>query len=487
VIPVKDKYKLRNWELVSVNPNKRDWYWVDFFNFWAVSIQSIIGFSLIASLYLLYDLNSIIVLVGTIFAGLIVYVFTNIIGKISQSSGLSFPVILRISFGFNGARFVGMTRGFIGIFMFGVQTFFISKSLGYIFRIIIYKIDPQLINHEFFLMFFFGLNAIDWSALIITLILQFILFTQSPSFNKSFIRFSSVFTYIGLVVFLIIILSEHYNELVSSLKLSTNINNVISKNNIYPFISITGTMFAYFSILLVNYGDFARYAKNNGEMKKGNFSLLLNIIIFSFFTLLICLGSDIILTKNAISVDRLLTNPNDIIGKINNNYLTIVSLIIILISSISTNLIANYIPSQNTLINLIPNSLTLKSTGFVISILALIISTFWLSIFSQPPILSGFDTLSAFLGPIFGIVIADYYYVQEKKINHKELFYPEENTHYIYNNGWNYKAVYSLIIGFIFSASTIWNINLIQFQSFGWIIGAFVSYIIYYLLNQKQK
>ena len=154
MIPAKDKYQLRNWELVSVNPNKRDWYWVDFFNFWAVSIQSIIGFSLIASLYLLYDLNSIIVLAGTIFAGLIVYVFTNIIGKISQSSGLSFPVILRISFGFNGARFVGMTRGFIGIFMFGVQTFFISKSLGYIFRIIIYKIDPQLIDHEFFLMFF---------------------------------------------------------------------------------------------------------------------------------------------------------------------------------------------------------------------------------------------------------------------------------------------------------------------------------------------
>ena len=487
MIPAKDKYQLKNWELVSVNPNKRDWYWVDFFNFWAVSIQSIIGFSLIASLYLLYDLNSIIVLAGTIFAGLIVFVFTNIIGKISQSSGLSFPVILRISFGFNGARYVGMIRGLIGIFMFGVQTFFISKSLGYIFRIIVYKIDPQLINHEFFLLFFFGLNAIDWSALIITLILQFILFTQNPSFNKSFIRFSSVFTYIGLIVFLIIILSEHYNELVSSLKLSTNINNVISKNNIYPFISITGTMFGYFSILLVNYGDFARYAKNNHEMKKGNFSLLFNIIIFSFFALLICLGSDIILTKNAISVDRLLTNPNDIIGKINNNYLTIVSLIIILISSISTNLIANYIPSQNTLINLIPNSLTLKSTGSVIFILALIISTFWLSIFSQPPILSGFDTLSAFLGPIFGIVIADYYHVQEKKINHKELFYPEENTNYIYNNGWNYKAIYSLIIGFIFSASTIWNINLIQFQSFGWIIGAFVSYIIYYLLNQKQK
>ena len=204
MIQAKDKYQLRNWELVSINPNKRDWYWVDFFNYWAVSIQSVIGFSLIVSLYLLYDLNSLVVLGGTLFAGFIVFLLTNFIGNISQSSGLSFPVILRMSMGFNGARYVGMIRGLIGIFMFGVQTFFISKSLGYIFRIIIFKIDSQLINHEFFLLFFFGLNAIDWSALFLTLIIQFILFTQSQNFNKSFIKFSSIFIYFGLVLFLII-------------------------------------------------------------------------------------------------------------------------------------------------------------------------------------------------------------------------------------------------------------------------------------------
>ena len=484
MIQAKDKYQLRNWELVSINPNKRDWYWVDFFNYWAVSIQSVIGFSLIVSLYLLYDLNSLVVLGGTLFAGFIVFLLTNFIGNISQSSGLSFPVILRMSMGFNGARYVGMIRGLIGIFMFGVQTFFISKSLGYIFRIIIFKIDSQLINHEFFLLFFFGLNAIDWSALLITLIIQFILFTQSQNFNKSFIKFSSIFIYFGLILFLIIIISEHYAELVSSFKLSTNINNAVSKNNIYPFISITGTMFAYFSIMLVNFGDFSRFAKNNSEMTKGNLSLLLNIILFSFFALAICLGADVILAKNSISVERLLTNPNDIIGKLNNNYLTVVSLIFILVSSLSTNLIANYIPSQNTLLNFIPNSLSLKSTGALISTCALAVSTFWLSFFSKAPILSFFDTLIAFLGPIFGIVIADYYHVQNKKINHKELFYPNDTTQYIYNNGWNNKALYSLLIGFIFSASTIWNISFIQYQPFGFIIGAFISYILYLLLQK---
>ena len=484
MIPVKDKFQLRNWELVSINPNKRDWSWFDFFNFWAVSIQSIIGFSLIASLYLLYDLNSLVVLSGTLFAGLIVFFLTNIVGNISQSNGLPFPVILRLSMGFNGARYLGLVRGLIGIFMFGVQTFFISKSLGYIFRIILFKIDSQFINQEIFLIFFFGMNVIDWFSLITCLIVQFILFTKGATINKNIIKFSSIIIYIGLIAFLVIIISENYVALLSSLILSTNIENFISKSNVVPLISVVGTMFAYFSILLVNFGDFARYAKNNSEMKKGNFSLLLNLVLFSILALLICLGSDILLAQKSITVDRLLTNPNDIIGKINNNYLTVISLLFILISSTSTNLIANYVPSQNTLINFLPNSLNSKKSGFIIVILALIISTFWLSIFSQRLSLTIFDTLASFLGPIFGVIIADFYFVQKKKINHKELFYPEETTLYIYNSGWNYKALYSVIIGFIFSASTIWNINLLHLQSFGWLIGAVVSYVLYLLLKK---
>ena len=94
-----------------------------------------------------------------------------------------------------------------------------------------------------------------------------------------------------------------------------------------------------------------------------------------------------------------------------------------------------------------------------------------------------FDTLAAFFGPIFGVVISDYYLVKKEKINHKELFCPNENTEYIYLKGWNYKGIYSIIIGFVFSAATIWNVSLIPFQPFGWIIGAFFSFLTYYLLN----
>ena len=481
----KEKFQLRNWELVSVNPNNRNWEWSDYFNFWAISTQSVIGFSLIASFYLLYDFNTIIVLWGCLFATFLVSIFTNVIGKTSQGSGLPFPVILRLSMGFEGARYIGMLRGLVGMFMFGVQTFFISKSIGYLIRILLYQIDNQILSNEYLLIFLFGLNPLDWFSLFITLLFQLYLFTKGPESNRVFIKFSAIFVYFGLLIFFIMIISENYGELINSLKLSTNIENVISKNNILPLFYVTGTMFAYFSILLVSYGDFSRYAKNKKQMQLGNFSLILNLIIFSFFALLLTIGSDIILTKNSISAERLLTNPNDIIAKFNNSVLTIFSLIFILVSMLSTNLIVNYIPSKNVLINFLPNSLNLNKASYIIVFFGFVVSGFWLSIFSQSGIIFFFDNLSSFFGPIFGVVIADFYFVKKQKINHKELFYPKENSEYIYSSGWNYKAMYSLVIGFIFSASTIWNSNLTSLQSFGWIIGAFVSFVIYYLLAKK--
>ncbi len=479
------KFQLRNWELVSINPNNRDWSWKNYFNFWAINIQTIVGFSLISALYLFYDLNFFVVLTGSLLAGLLVFFFANIVGKISQSSGLSFPTILRLSMGFTGARYVGMIRGLVGLFMFGVQTFFISKSLGYIARIILFKIDNQILQNEIFLLFFFGLNLIDWVCLFLTLIFQYILFTKGQNFLKSFINFSGLSIYLGLSVILIVILSEYYNELLNGIKLSLVFSNFAIQSNIAPIISITGTLFGYFAIVLLTFGDFSRYSMNYKEMTKGNLSIILNLIFFSFFSVLITLGSDIILTSKGLNASSLLTNPNDIVGKFNNNFLTFFCLIFIIISSLSTNLIANYIPSQNTLINFFPNSLTLKKTGIVISIIGLIISTFWLSIFSKANVLIFVEAVATTFGPIFGVLVADYYLFKKQQINHKELFYPKEHTEYIYSNGWNLKALYALLIGSIFSLSSLLNENLIQYQSFGWIIGAFASYLVYYLLNNK--
>ena len=485
MIQQNEKFQLTNWEIVSVNPADKNWDWKDFFCFWAVNIQSIIGFSLIASLYIVYDLNFFIVLSGSLFASLLVYFFSNLIGNLSQKHGIPFVVFLRTSIGLSAAKYFGMLRGLIGIFFFGVQTFFISKSIVYLIRITLFIIDPNLLNKEIFLTFFMALNLIDWFALLFTFWFQYLLFSKDQHLTKQLIKFSGIFVYFGLILFLIIIVSEHGTVLINRFNELIDVNNIFQKNNILPFISVAGTMFAFFSIIILNFGDFSRYAKNQKELYRGNLTLIFNLLVFSLLSVLITLGADIILNSNLTEAGKLLTNPTDIIGKFNNTYLTIVALFFILVASMSTNLIANYIPSQNTLLNFLPNKLTLKSSGFIIFFISLFIAIFWLPLLSQIGILSFIDTIGAFFGPIFGLMICDYYSVKKRIIVNKDIFSSKPESSYMYSNGWHIKAVYSVLIGFIFSASTIWNIDLRFLQSYSWIVGAFMTYITYYLLASR--
>ena len=485
MIQENEKFQLTNWEIVSVNPADKNWDWKDFFCFWAVNIQSIIGFSLIASLYIVYDLNFFIVLSGSLFASLLVYFFSNLIGNLSQKHGIPFVVFLRTSIGLSAAKYFGMLRGLIGIFFFGVQTFFISKSIVYLIRITLFNIDPNLLNKEIFLLYFMALNLIDWVALLFTFLFQYLLFSKNQHLTKKLIKFSGIFVYFGLILFLIMIVSEHGTVLINRFNQLIDSNITFEKNSILQFISITGTMFAFFSIVILNFGDFSRYAKNQKELNRGNLTLIFNLIVFSLLSVLITLGADIILNSNLTEAGKLLTNPTDIIGKFNNAYLTIVALFFILVASMSTNLIANYIPSQNTLLNFLPNKLTLKSSGFIIFFISLFIAIFWLPLLSQIGILSFVDTIGAFFGPIFGLMICDYYFVKKKIIVNKDIFSSKPESSYMYSNGWHVKAVYSVLIGFLFSASTIWNIDLRFLQSYSWIIGAFVTYITYYLLASR--
>ena len=485
MIQQKEKSNLMNWELVSVNPNNKIWSWKDFFCFWGSNIQTIIGFSLIASLYLVYQLNFFIVLSGCIIGSLLVYFFSNLIGKPSQKHGIPFPVFLRLSMGVYGARYVAMLRGLVGIFMFGVQTYFISKSIGYLFRISLFSIDSAILDKDIFLLFFMGLNIIDWFSLIFALWIQYLLFNNGQRFIKKIINFSALFVYLGLTIFFVMLISENYNEIINSFVDLLKSNNIYNKESLIALLSVAGTFFAYFSIVIVNFGDFSRYAKNENEVNKGNLSLLLNLLIFSFLAIFLVLGSSVFFEKNLIAVDRILTNPTDIIGKFDNTLLTFIALLFILVASTSTNLIANYIPSQNSIINFFPNRSSLRSSGIIIILLGFIFAVFWDPILSKIGILSFVDTLGSFFGPIAGVMLIDYYVIKNKKVINKDIFSSNKDGAYHYSGGWQIKAIYSLFIGFIFASATIWNAELRFLQPFSWIIGAVFSSIIYYLLASK--
>ena len=481
----KVKYSLSNWDLVTVNPNYKTWNWKDMFCFWGVNIQSVIGFSLIASLYIVYDLNTLVVFFGTILGSFFVYLFSNLIGKPSQKFGLPFTVLLRSSLGFKGAEYFGLLRGLVGIFMFGVQTYFLSKAFGYLIRILIFSIDSSLLNKDIFLVFIIGIDIIDWISFTAVIIFQTLMFSIGINFNKRLINYSAITVYGGMLIFF-------FGVLLSDVKLTSqafyellDYKNLLVNDNIFALLTVAGSIFAYFSIIIVSFGDFSRYVKNEDELKKGNLSLIANLIIFSIFSVFIVVGSDVFLNLRFLDLSSILTNPTDIIGKFDNTLITVIAIFFIIISSASTNLVANFIPSQYSLINFLPNSLNLKRASYIILIISFFIGIFWLSVLSQIGILSFVDTFISFFGPLFGVMVADYYLIKSQSISNKDIYSTEADSIYYFSKGWHIKGCYSIFIGFIFSASTIWNPNLMFLQSFGWIIGAFISSLTYYLLAKR--
>jgi len=481
----KVKYSLSNWDLATVNPNYKNWNWKDLFCFWGVNIQSIIAFSLIASLYIVYDLNTFVVFFGTILGSFLVYIFSNLIGKPSQKFGLPFAVLLRSSLGFKGAKYLGLLRALVGIFMFGVQTYILSKAFGYLIRILIFSIDSSLLSKDIFSFFLLGIDIIDWISFSAVIIFQTLMFSVGINFNKRLINYSAITVYGGMIIFFIGVLLSDVKLTSQAFAELLDYKNLIDDENIFALLAVAGSIFAYFSIIIVTLGDFSRYVKNESELKKGNLSLIANLIIFSFFCVFIVIGSDVFLNLRFLDLSSILTNPTDIVGKFDNTSITVIAIFFIIISSASTNLVANFIPSQYSLINFLPNSLNLKNASYIILILSFLIGIFWVTVLSQIGILSFVDTFSSLFGPLFGVMIADYYLIKSQSISNKDIYSTEDKGIYYFSNGWHIKGLYSLLVGFIFSASTIWNPNLMFLQSFAWIIGAIISLIIYYLLTKK--
>ena len=369
--------------------------------------------------------------------------------------------------------------------MFGVQTYFLSKIIGYLIRIIIFSVDNTLLDQEIFLIFLLGLNIIDWVSFIIVIIFQTLMFSVGAQFNKKLVNYSAIIVYAGILLFFFTVLLSDVKMTANAFISILDFKNFLNSDNIAPILTVAGTIFAYFSIIIISFGDFSRHVKSEDDLKKGNLSLILNLIIFSFFAVFIVVGSDTFLNQKFEDLDRIFTNPTDIIGKFDDIQITIIALFFIIVASASTNLVANFIPSQYSLINFSPKNLTLKSASYTISVIGFFIGIFWLTVLSQIGILSFVDTLGSFFGPIFGLMVADYYLIKDKNISNKDIYLADAESVYYFSNGWHIKAVYSLVIGFIFSSSTIWNINLMFLQSYAWIIGAFISSLTYYLLAKK--
>jgi len=464
--------RLYNKDLAPTDKKKKNWGWFEIFNVWANDVQSLFGYTLAASLFLTYGLNGWAVFLAILLAGFFIMWLVNLSGKPSVKLGVPYPVFARASMGVIGANFPAMVRGIVAMFWYGAQTYFASTAVALLIR----ALSGSNGSGDTFL----GMDGVDWISFIFVAGFQIYLFWQGIDLIRKFLNFAGPAVYAVMIILMLTIWTKAGGGLLSE------VGNIFSGVGDYSggtfaaFLAIFGTMVAYFAAVVINFGDFARFVKNEKEMRKGNlWGLPGNIFLFSFIALMVTAGTVSVFGET-------LTNPTEMVARVGHLGLTIIAAFAFFAATIGINMVANFIPPAYDLANLIPSKINFRTGGLITSIVGFVIGAFWVSVISNIGMFPFVNTLGAILAPVYGIMIVDYYVIKNQRLDVNQLFSTKKGGKYYYNDGWNQKAFVAWAIAGVFSVLTVWHPSLSGLGGYAWIIGAALGTILHLMMSGKK-
>jgi len=232
---------------------------------------------------------------------------------------------------------------------------------------------------------------------------------------------------------------------------------------------------AYFSALLLNFGDFARFGKDEAAMKTGNFlGLPVNFLVFSIIT--------VIVTAGTLKVfGQAIMDPVLIVEKIGNPVVVVIGSITFIVATMGINIVANFVSPAYDISNLKPEKINFRMGGLITSILSVLVCP-WQFVASPSAITLFVSIFGSVLGPMFGIMLADYYLVKKQSVVLDDLYSMSPNGTYNYDGGWNHKALIALAIsGALSIGLSLAGAYGLMFNvgDWGWLIGASAGALVY--------
>ncbi len=479
--------KLYNKDLAPTPSSEKKWGWFEIFNVWANDVQSLFGYTLAASLFLASGLNGWAVMLALVLAGFFIMWLVNLSGKPSVKHGIPYPVFARVSMGVFGANFPAMARGIVAMFWYGAQTYAASTAVALLITGLTgIQGEPMLL----------GMSGVMWVSFIFVSAFQVYLFWQGIDLVRRFLNFAGPAVYVVMVVLMIAIWAKAGGGLL------TEVGNIFSGGersggfeglgSFGAFLAVFSIMVGYFAAVVINFGDFARFVKNEDEMKKGNlWGLVGNVVFFSFITLMITGGTIAIFGEY-------IASPTDMVAKVDNLLLTIVAAFAFFAATVGINMVANFVPPAYDLANLIPSKINFRVGGLITAAFGFIIGGLWVSTITKMGLFPFVNTLGAILAPVFGIMITDYYIIKKQKIDVEDLFSDNKSGKYHYNNGFNGKGMLAWVLSGYIAVGTVWpNILVFGLDDFfanlgggggyAWIIGAALGAVIHLAISNRSK
>ncbi|MGO1864354.1 MAG: NCS1 family nucleobase:cation symporter-1 [Corynebacterium sp.] len=460
---------LFNSDLAPIPKENRKWGAFEIFNVWTNDVQSLAGYTLAASLFIGAGISGWYVFAAIILAGVIVNWLVNLSGAPSVKLGVPYAVMARMSMGVLGARFPALVRGIVAIFWYGAQTYFASTAVALAINAVLDS--PQ--SREFL-----GMNVVDWISYIIVAILQVALFARGIDAITRFLNFAGPAVYAVMIVLLVVIWVRAGSEMLPAVGDIFNSDDVTGWGVVTAFIGVVGTMVAYFSAVIINFGDFSRFSKSEKSMKLGNFTgLPLSLAFFTFLSLFITAGAYVVFQDGQ---GDPYDNPTDIVGQTESVLLSLVAAATFLVATIGVNLVANFIPPAYDMANLAPSKISFRMGGIITGAFGFVIGGLWVALIEDIGLPTFVDTLGAILAPLYGVLVVDYYVLRRKRVNLQEVFTLDKDGPYYYVKGWNVKGLVAVAFAAVFAVCTVWVDALSSLEGFSWLIGAALGGALYW-------
>lgn len=413
--------RLFNEDLAPTTPEKRTWTWLHFASLWVGMVVCVPSYT-IAGGMIDQGLNwwqaCLLVFLGN--AIVLVPILLN--AHAGAKYGIPFPVFARASFGVWGANIAALARAVVACGWFGIQTWLGGASLYALYVALTGGAVPTGVTTGHFVGF-----AIFWLINVYFVVRG----TDSIKFLETWAAPFLIASCLALLAWGI----THTQGLSAMLAATTPRSQGSLARLFWPNLT---AMVGFWATLAINIPDFTRYARSQRDQVIGQAVGLPATMVLLAFVGVAVTGATMLVFGRAI------WNPTDLIARFGSPVVVMISTFALAVATLSTNIAANVVGPANDFANVAPKYLSYRTGGLLTAVIGVLMMPWKLLATSASYVFTWLVGYSALLGPIGGILIADYFIIRRQTLHVEELY--EANGRYAYSHGVNWRAIVATVL-----------------------------------------
>lgn len=450
---------LYNEDLAPVPLEKRTWGTYNYAALW-ISMSVCVPTYMLASGLIANGMNWWQA-IGTILLGnLIVLVPMVLNAHAGTKYGIPFPVLVRTSFGVRGANIPAVLRALVACGWFGIQAWIGGQAIYSMLKIMWPPAGEYAGGVWICFFAFWVLNmVVVWRGI------ETIKFLEGV--GAPFL--------LGIGLLLLLWITGKAGGLGPVLKTPSKFHTTGEFLRVF-IPSLTG-MVGFWATVALNIPDFTRYAKSQKAQIWGQvLGLPTTMTFYSFIGVAVTSASVVLF-------GRPIWDPVELLGKFNQPVVAFIAMIALLLATLSTNVAANVVSPSNDFSNLNPRRISFRTGGMITGVIGVMMMPWKLLSDLSAYVFGWLVGYSGLLGPIAGVMIADYFLVRHAQIDVDDLY--RRGGIYEYENGINRRAVVALVAGIGVALIGLVEAPLKFLYDYAWFVGFGVSGAIYVALMRR--